>query len=146
MERIFFLVITACAVYGCKSQQTQTASSAIFTDEQKKIRYHRMPELVAADFKAAGDSINFQIKEATLHESKLKVDVKYGGGCRMHEFKLVFPEQTDGDTIQLYLLHLSNGDNCRAFVHNALEFDVSKISEEIQHTPVRLNNVAVIRK
>ncbi len=111
---------------------------------EKKVNYNVVPEIVEENFQPEKQHLNFQIRQAVLAENSLKISVKYGGGCRSHDFKLVLPAQLSSDTLQFYLLHLTQDDPCRAFVMNDLEFETEDILQYFQGKKVlKVNDVEV---
>ncbi|OJV25245.1 MAG: hypothetical protein BGO32_04740 [Bacteroidetes bacterium 37-13] len=116
-------------------------------DSVKKLRY--MPKVLLnknKDWKPENTEIGFQISSATLSGKKknsLETKVKYGGGCRVHSFQLIKPIQASKDTLQLYLVHESDNDMCRAFVMNEIKFNVSKLKLKKNTKVIMLNNFQV---
>jgi len=116
-------------------------------DSTNKIRYMRkVVVLNKREWKPDRAELNFQIADASLKGLKkksLEVKVKYGGGCRVHRFQLIKPVQTSKDTLQLYLTHEGNNDNCRAFVMNEMTFDVAKLKLKKNKKTILINNITV---
>lgn len=87
---------------------------------------------------------SFGIEAACLKGDKLVIDVHYGGGCRQHTFQLNW----DGEFLKsipmqvpLELSHNANGDNCRAIIHERLQFDLSVIIEDPSQYVLRLGSM-----
>lgn len=116
-------------------------------DTDKKLRYR--PKVLLnrrKTWKPENAEIDFLISSATLSSNKkkqLETKVKYGGGCRIHSFQLIKPVQTNKDTLQLYLVHQSNNDMCRAFVMNEMKFNVTKLKLKNNTKVILLNNFEV---
>ncbi len=128
MFRLGIVLLAIAFISSCKSQQAQDGNKSEakeFVDEDKKIRYNTTFEILPEkNFTLDSQRLNFQITSVSFPVvDQLKVSVKYGGGCKMHEFRLIYPKPAESDTIQLYLLHLTDDDHCKAFVMNDLEFD-----------------------
>ena len=73
-------------------------------------------------------------------EDSLQVKVQYGGGCvRPHEFLLV---QTKSDSVgqaNIYLLHTTLNDRCRALVRAERSFSISSLLQDSAITSIVLN-------
>ncbi len=122
-------------------------SSVIVTDSLKKISYSTLPLKVEQDFIPDSKELTFTIQKAILEDKKLLVSVKYGGGCKMHEFRLVYlPEKND--TMQMYLQHLTLDDRCRAYVLQDLQFDLIEIYHSViqNASTILLNNMEVVKE
>lgn len=60
----------------------------------------------------------------------LTVAIRFGGGCRTHEFALlVSPAFMESYPVQMSgsLAHDAHGDTCRAIVHDTLRLDLSPL-------------------
>jgi hypothetical protein len=116
-------------------------------DSVKKIRYMRKVVILNnKEWTPDNMELNFQISSATVGGKKnaeLTAKVKYGGGCKTHRFQLVKPHQTAKDTLQLFLTHEANGDNCRAFVNNEMTFDVTKLKLKKNKKVLMINSFRV---
>jgi hypothetical protein len=68
----------------------------------------------------------------SIINNTLKVKVGYSGGCKEHEFKLMwegmFLESTPVQ-VELYLIHDSKGDKCEAYIQETLEFDLNPLKK-----------------
>lgn len=65
-----------------------------------------------------------------IRKDKLLIDVSYGGGCRRHAFQLNWDGtilKSEPPKLILELSHNSNGDNCRALLHEQLQFDLTTL-------------------
>ena len=75
---------------------------------------------------------SFTLHDASIEGDELTLDVRYGGGCREHGFKLYMqPVFAESNPVRanLYLSHNANGDDCEALISESLTFDVRKIAE-----------------
>jgi hypothetical protein len=76
----------------------------------------------------------FSITNAFIWEDVLLVTVRYGGGCKKHDFKLVWDGsemESNPAKIDIVLIHNANGDNCKALLTEELQFRL---------TPARTSN------
>lgn len=82
------------------------------------------------DFTEPKDNVPVVISEAAVEGDVLTLVVQYSGGCEEHLFDLrtgdnylkSLPVQLD-----LTLVHNNNGDACREFVQDTLQFNVSSV-------------------
>jgi hypothetical protein len=70
------------------------------------------------------------IINAEIQKDILTLVVRYGGGCKDHEFELYWDGlfmESEPVQVRLELSHNSNGDLCRALLTDELSFSLSKI-------------------
>lgn len=75
----------------------------------------------------------YSIEDANIEGDILQVRVRYGGGCREHEFQLVaYSYFMESDPVQadILLSHNSNNDPCFALLTETLTFDLSPLKDE----------------
>lgn len=86
----------------------------------------------------------FVVESMEIDGHKLTLNVSYSGGCEEHEFKLYSPNQyakSYPPQLSLFLMHIDNGDNCRARIFKELVFDISGVEYLGTNTlELRLNN------
>ena len=97
-----------------------------------------------------GFSDPYKILNAEVKGNELWLELSYGGGCREHEFKLVFNgtpvKRKDQETnisglVSLNLGHNGNQDACRSIVRQNLRFDLKSLqSKDFKHLIIRLKN------
>jgi hypothetical protein len=82
-------------------------------------------EVEAEDIAVAHDP--FDLLDASIIGDSLMLSVRYGGGCREHEFALeTGPILKSLPPKQLISIsHDANGDNCRALIQKIVWFDLS---------------------
>ncbi len=136
------LLFLAIGFVACKSQKVSEGSYH-FTDEKNKITYSVTPGV--ADRIPEESQLNFVIRKTSWTGNDLEVDVKYGGGCKVHEFKLIYVKP-DPDTLKLYLLHLTTDDLCKAFVLNDLKFDLSTITKLVSKEQILTLNGKILKR
>lgn len=75
------------------------------------------------------ESHPFFITNAFILENDLIVSVEHSGGCKEHNFRLVW----DGSVIKtmppkynLTIIHDNNGDHCKAIIRDELQFDLTQ--------------------
>lgn len=74
----------------------------------------------------------FSIKNVSVTNSLLEIEVRYGGGCKTHEFILYAdPILKDGNppVLNFILLHNANEDACKALITETLVFNIKSIEE-----------------
>jgi len=84
-------------------------------------------------FEAPEGEVNYKIKNAEIKDNILTINITYSGGCKPHNFELMFngmfmkslPRKAG-----LYLKHESNGDLCKKLILLELKYDLSSIVGE----------------
>ena len=126
----FFYVFVFLFLVSCKSKDGLVSSprvqdGEVVVVEGKKALLFNVGMLNEPD-KA---DLLFSIRNLSLADKQLKIDVQYAGGCvRPHVFELV----TDGiiDTngnMAFQLLHRTHNDFCKALIMETLVFDFSSL-------------------
>ncbi len=127
MQKILVLIMIAC-LFGCNDEtenptNTQPSDQIIIQDQEK---YNDITEAIYHHPSTVTDP--FKLKDAWIDEWELKAIVFYSGGCKKHEFQLVWPEVITmiyPPTFDIYLLHEGNEDLCEAYPTDTLVFDLS---------------------
>lgn len=148
MPTAVIIMIALASLASCKSRQKALDGNVeIKADDNKsgKISYNIHPEIVESAFQPEQQQLNFQITKAVMVNSDLFVSVKYGGGCKAHDFRLLYSQSAESDTLNFHLLHLTTDDRCKAYVINDLQFDLSEIRLD-SASIVLINRQAVNRK
>ncbi|MEQ8688216.1 MAG: hypothetical protein RIE86_23130 [Imperialibacter sp.] len=113
------------AVFSCQNEPV-TPSSGFATSWEVNA-----DAFIAATSQTTGDP--FFIKKAVLNDSLLKVTVQYAGGCKKHDFKLVWDGTIDSSTIPAVatfaLIHDGKNDMCEALPTEELTFDLLDIMQ-----------------
>ena len=91
-----------------------------------------LPEVQITDYPP--DSLladPFTIREATLNGDLLTLDVRFGGGCKIHAFVLYMSPSVFAESFPaqawLYLYHDANSDLCKALLRRKLTFSIRPI-------------------
>ncbi|HEX55125.1 MAG TPA: hypothetical protein ENF49_03240 [Candidatus Altiarchaeales archaeon] len=87
--------------------------------------------ITKGDFKRNPYSIN----HIEIENDTLKLIISYSGGCREHEFNLIWNGaflESYPPKIELFLSHDSKDDHCEAFLTKTLYFDLKSIKEKYQ--------------
>ncbi|WOK08104.1 hypothetical protein RT717_05585 [Imperialibacter roseus] len=117
------VVVFSLTVFSCQNEPV-TPSSGFATSWEVNAN-----AFIAATSQTTGDP--FVIKKAVLNDSLLKVTVQYAGGCKKHDFKLVWDGTIDSSTIpavaNFALIHDGNNDMCEALPTEELTFDLVDI-------------------
>ena len=75
---------------------------------------------------------DYRLVDLDVLDDEIRISVQYAGGCRKHDFQLVWNGKNkvgDTDIAELALLHNGNGDNCEALVTETISFDIESISD-----------------
>lgn len=134
------ILFTTLALGACKRHRISKPEPAKPTEQTSADAGQRLPAVmpidVNKDYNWPGSTDPFQIEDARIEGDKLIVKVNYGGGCKEHGFYMhsnlrwakSLPPKTD-----LYLEHVANGDNCRAYLEQTLNFDLKPMQYPGQH-------------
>jgi len=73
----------------------------------------------------------FEIISGEISEDCLKIDVRYGGGCKDHDFVLYYEPLRDFSAYSglLLLSHDADGDLCEALITESLYFDLTSVQD-----------------
>ena len=118
-------------------------SSVILTIEDGEKRFYRQIDpprgrVVIDDAGQGSDRWGadpYELSAAAIMGDTLTVTVSYGGGCETHRFTLVASNVfLESDPVQLgaSLAHDANGDMCRAWLTEVLDFDLTPIKRMYQ--------------
>jgi hypothetical protein len=70
-----------------------------------------------------------EVLDARLSDAQdsILVDVKYGGGCKEHKFKLEVGACAESFPVQcgVEVIDLTRGDFCEALIHRTVEFNLA---------------------
>jgi len=96
---------------------------------------HNCPELIQSVSIADFPIDLYGVNMVEVLDDELRINVNYGGGCEVHEFKLInIISPIDGGDQQmnvLYLSHNANNDVCFAQItEHQLCFDISDITND----------------
>jgi hypothetical protein len=77
------------------------------------------------------ESDPLDVSLASWHGDVLTLQVEHGGGCAEHEYSLCFGAFLESYPVQseLRLIHDANGDNCEAWISQAVDFDLTPVRE-----------------
>ncbi len=140
-----FLVFFGFSVISCTSKKiiespsAKSASTIELTVDEPRDSTSILP--ISIDpmhhMKDLGDP--YSILHAYIKNDKLWLEVSYSGGCKEHEFEMLFnnayQEQKNSEPavsslINLSLKHEGNEDACRSIVQQNLRFDLKQIQTE----------------
>lgn len=73
----------------------------------------------------------YLVQDAVIKSDSISIKVQYGGGCvKPHVFEIVELRSDNDNRIQLYLLHLTTNDRCKALLRETLTFDLKPYFEQ----------------
>lgn len=65
----------------------------------------------------------YLLQDVAIKGDSISIKVQYGGGCvKPHVFEIVELRSDNDSKFQLYLLHLTTNDRCRALLRETLTF------------------------
>lgn len=112
-------LLLALAFYGCKSSKLDNTASNEACE--------------AITMGEAGESSPLTKLTARVDGNCLEMEVTYGGGCKAHEFDLVwsgaFAESLPPQAT-LFLVHRNNDDPCRAIRSEKVKFNLEKLQDK----------------
>jgi hypothetical protein len=85
----------------------------------------------------------YSIEAVKRVNNTLKIDVSYSGGCKEHNFEIVWDGVVNlsyPGKVNLLVKHNSNGDSCEGMVHDVIEVDLKRYFDNI----IDSNNILFI--
>jgi hypothetical protein len=152
MKNIFILAILGISIFSCKPKQTTSSSTEavekkvkggteLTVDEPRdSTTLLEINTSESNNMKETGDP--YSVLSAKIIGHELWLSVSYGGGCKEHQFELLFnqayPESENeyGETsryINLTLKHNANNDMCRSIVQQNIRFNLKRIQDNGSH-------------
>jgi len=132
------IIALALAIIGCKPKQTVSSTEkepveikdhTELTVDEPRDTTSLLPILVSEtnDMKNTGDM--YTVHSAKISDNILWLTVSYGGGCKEHQFEMLFnnaySESEEGSSaIKLTLKHQGNNDRCRSIVRENIRFSL----------------------
>ena len=133
MRRKSTLLLTAITVlFACSGE------SPLATDEPSPHSFAPLyTETVLVDAATPVPPDPYTVEQVSVKGDSLRVTVRYGGGCRTHEFRLLlfktfresYPVQSDA-----LLAHNANGDSCKALREDDLRFDLTPLRDHYRRS------------
>lgn len=68
---------------------------------------------------------DFELMSAVLHTDYIEIDVAYSGGCKEHNFELVYKAPDSSDLVEIAIVHDSNGDLCEAYLNETIRIELA---------------------
>ena len=109
---------------------------------------HGDPFLILVDGITAVPPDPYALEDLAVRGDSLHATVRFGGGCRTHEFRLLIlktfreSEPVQGDAV---ISHRANGDPCRALLTRTLAFDLAPIREHYRQSYQREHGAIRLR-
>ncbi|MEM7548514.1 MAG: hypothetical protein AAF363_02495 [Bacteroidota bacterium] len=89
----------------------------------------------------------FRINSVEVENQNLLVEVSYGGGCKVHDFELIWPGVITlifPPDFGVVLTHDANEDLCEAFLTDTLVFDISDNPLGLSEEAISAMRISVI--
>ena len=152
MKNILILTILGLSIFSCKPKQTASSTAEEIENKVKEDTELTVDEprdsttlleintSESNNMKETGDP--YSVLSAKIIGNELWLSVSYGGGCKEHQFDLLFnqayPESVNeyGETsryINLTLKHNGNNDMCRSIVQQNIRFNLKRIQDSGSH-------------
>jgi hypothetical protein len=141
MKRHFIFLVVCIQLFSACHKKEVTKSAAA-TSEQKLENKNKPEETktnqpnikdIIIDTKldvSAMEKSVVNIESLSITGDTLSIFVKYGGGCKKHEFDLYSDKmymKSLPSKLTLYLTHNNNGDMCRKLIIRELKFNISAV-------------------
>jgi len=141
------IVFSSCnsSRYTKMYEEIKTDTKLIDLKEQGLLFELKVVEEI--DIKEA--DLKFTITESNQQAHALYIEVQYSGGCvEPHVFELISTTEVGKDGIaDVWLLHKTHDDLCKALIKKKLYFDVSDITalktKKLKH--IRINNEHLLK-
>jgi hypothetical protein len=108
----------------------------MIADEERgfNVKLEAQPSIqLMAQIPDADASDAFRLLEASVSKDLLKLEVEYGGGCRVHLFEIIADPDAFLESwpiqINIYMKHESHDDFCKALVRKKLTFSLDPLKE-----------------
>lgn len=134
LEERYLTELSAAAGYSVTSSTLRLYNA----DKTKLLRFApeaRPVELLQLERILLAGSIPYTLTNAIVEGDILTATVTYPGGCQEHDFSLFGPQTipvTDPNNLTLYLMHVSNGDQCEALINETRQFDLTPLKKQWQ--------------
>ena len=129
MKRIFYVLIMAIVGYSCTSTECCLPEPTSFGTTTTIINSQdEYDEILARIQSNELVSDPFELDSLYVENGLANIIVQFSGGCREHDFALVWSESMSlHNPPQVYaiLLHEDNDDMCEAYPTEILEFDLN---------------------
>jgi hypothetical protein len=93
----------------------------------------RVPQIAEG---APPDGDHFSVESCAFEGDQLVFQVRYGGGCRPHHFRLLWSGalmKSNPPQASFQLVHDANQDPCKALLHDTLRFDLLDLPPVVMH-------------
>lgn len=134
---ILFLFLLSCADDEVVGNTLET-SLAIDRNQQ---RFEQTSDNLDQDII---ESDAFNLINVEIEDLELLITVSYAGGCKQHEFEVIWPEAITliyPPDFGVVLIHESNDDSCEAFLTETLVFDLK--NNELGLSDQELNEMRI---
>lgn len=94
-----------------------------------------LTETVVTDMVTAVPPDPYDFVGAAVRGDTLLATVRYGGGCRTHEFRLVIARgfmESQPPQVRALIDHRANADPCKALITRELRFDLAPLRAEFR--------------
>ena len=120
---LLILIVSGCMTDPTENNVADVSTLSMVQDQEK---HNSTSESINENKSAVSDS--YQLNTAWFDGWDLNISVSYGGGCKSHQFELIWPEVITmiyPPSFNVFLLHNANGDACEAYITDTLVFDTS---------------------
>jgi hypothetical protein len=135
MRNSFALSLALLLASGCSAGRvpTDSADATGTPTADSSVPVHT--ETVVTDMVTAVPPDAYDFVGATVRGDTLLATVRYGGGCRTHEFRLVIGRgfmESQPPQVRALIDHRANADPCKALLTRELRFDLTPLRAEFR--------------
>lgn len=131
MRTPFALTLALLLVSACSSGRVPTDSAGVPSADSSV----PLTETVVTDMVTAVPPDPYDFVGAAVRGDTLLATVRYGGGCRTHEFRLVISRgfmESQPPQVRALIDHRANADPCKALITRELRFDLAPLRAEFR--------------
>jgi len=128
-----FIMVLLASLMICSCSKSSDNSNAVVKSE---IVLTKSGDDYAAAYANRFSAISspFDLKGITVVDNHVEISVGYSGGCRKHDFEIIWDEKVDygnPPSINLIIIHRDNGDTCEAYITENLVFTGTALLDNI---------------
>lgn len=131
MKKFIWLpLVLVLALSACKNRKSDGKDNPPTTDTTASNPPSTDPSCKALAIGENGPMDAINSARASISDDCLHFKIVHGGGCKEHEFKLLWDGafmESMPPQVNLSLSHNSNEDHCRSLVNVEESFDISKL-------------------
>lgn len=135
MKTIIFALIIIFVSASCRNHKDKENVNSRLTLTRSLTEYTKA-------LKNGSNGDPFQLTDFTVKNDSAYLTVSYGGGCKEHDFKVIWSERyykTNPPETGILIVHNANGDECKALITETLAFDLTELTGPVAYNSVLIN-------